>query len=287
MSSNFLTMKRILSLLVLITLWFSGTGQTPTNNKQKLEEWKDARFGMFIHWGPVALKGTEIGWSRGREIPVEEYDNLYKKFDAPNFDANSWVSVAKAAGMKYIILTTKHHDGFCLWNTRQSDFNIMNSPLHRDVVKELAEACKKQGIKPIIGCSFDFATLFAKNKDGWYELIEMVSSLDENGKSPEQYDNTNVSKNIGSIMEHKYVRVALYFFLVLYASLAAPSLPQEATKLFNNDIFRILVFFVIAYYGSNGDVGIAILIAVGYIISIITINKYSTNKSILTLMNIH
>jgi alpha-L-fucosidase len=139
-------MKRILSLLVLITLWFSGTGQTATNNKQKLEEWKDARFGMFIHWGPVALKGTEIGWSRGREIPVEEYDNLYKKFDAPNFDANSWVSVAKAAGMKYIILTTKHHDGFCLWNTRQTEFNIMNSPLHRDVVKELAEACKKQGL---------------------------------------------------------------------------------------------------------------------------------------------
>jgi alpha-L-fucosidase len=139
-------MKRILSLLVLITLWFSGTGQTATNNKQKIEEWKDARFGMFIHWGPVSLKGTEIGWSRGKEIPVEEYDNLYKKFDAPKFDANSWVSVAKAAGMKYIILTTKHHDGFCLWNTRQTEFNIMNSPLHRDVVKELAEACKKQGI---------------------------------------------------------------------------------------------------------------------------------------------
>ncbi|MCK9411032.1 MAG: alpha-L-fucosidase [Prolixibacteraceae bacterium] len=139
-------MKRVVSILFLIALWFSGSGQTASNNKQKIEEWKDARFGMFIHWGPVALKGTEIGWSRGREIPVDEYDNLYKKFDAPNFDANNWATVAKAAGMKYIILTTKHHDGFCLWNTRQTDFNIMNSPLHRDVVKELAEACKKQGI---------------------------------------------------------------------------------------------------------------------------------------------
>ena len=139
-------MKKVASILFLITLWFAGTGQTAANNKQKIESWKDARFGMFIHWGPVSLKGTEIGWSRGREIPVEEYDNLYKKFDAVNFDANNWVSVAKAAGMKYIILTTKHHDGFCLWNTRQTDFNVMNSPLHRDVVKELAEACKKQGI---------------------------------------------------------------------------------------------------------------------------------------------
>ena len=139
-------MKRVASILFLFALWFPGSGQTASNNKQKLEDWKDARFGMFIHWGPVSLKGTEIGWSRGREIPVDEYDNLYKKFDAVSFDANSWVSVAKAGGMKYIILTTKHHDGFCLWNTRQTDFNIMNSPLHRDVVKELAEACKKQGI---------------------------------------------------------------------------------------------------------------------------------------------
>ena len=132
--------------MVFLSIWTLSSGQFVSNNKQKIEEWKDARFGMFIHWGPVTLKGTEIGWSRGREIPVGEYDNLYKKFDAPNFDANKWVSVAKSAGMKYIILTSKHHDGFCLWNTRQTDFNIMNSPLGRDVVKELSEACKKQGI---------------------------------------------------------------------------------------------------------------------------------------------
>ncbi|HNX54818.1 MAG TPA: alpha-L-fucosidase [Prolixibacteraceae bacterium] len=116
-------------------------------NEQKIEEWKDARFGMFIHWGPVTLKGTEIGWSRGREIPVEEYDNLYKQFNPEKFNADDWVSVAKAAGMKYIVLTTKHHDGFCLWDTRQTDHNIMNSPFKRDVVKELAEACRKQGIQ--------------------------------------------------------------------------------------------------------------------------------------------
>ena len=146
--------KLILFSAIIILMLVAGYAQAQQaasqtkkiGNEQKLEEWKDARFGMFIHWGPVSLKGTEIGWSRGREIPVEEYDNLYKQFNPANFDANAWVSVAKAAGMKYIILTTKHHDGFCLWNTRQTDFNIMNSPLHRDVVKELAEACKKQGI---------------------------------------------------------------------------------------------------------------------------------------------
>ncbi len=123
-----------------------GPESNVPGNEKKIEEWKDARFGMFIHWGPVSLKGTEIGWSRGREVPVEEYDQLYKQFNPVNFDAGEWVSVAKAAGMKYMILTTKHHDGFCLWNTRQTEYHIMNSPFGRDVVKELSEACRKQGM---------------------------------------------------------------------------------------------------------------------------------------------
>jgi alpha-L-fucosidase len=111
-----------------------------------LKNWQDARFGMFIHWGPVSLKGTEIGWSRGAQIPVEEYDNLYKQFNPTRFNADEWVAVAKAAGMKYMVLTSKHHDGFCLWDTKQTDYNIMNSPFKRDVIKELAAACKKGGI---------------------------------------------------------------------------------------------------------------------------------------------
>jgi alpha-L-fucosidase len=111
-----------------------------------IKSWQDARFGMFIHWGPVSLKGTEIGWSRGSQVPTEEYDNLYKQFNPTKFNAAEWVAVAKAAGMKYMVLTTKHHDGFCLWNTKQTDYNIMNTPFKRDVVKELAEACKNGGI---------------------------------------------------------------------------------------------------------------------------------------------
>jgi alpha-L-fucosidase len=111
-----------------------------------LRRWQEMRFGMFIHWGPVSLTGREIGWSRGAQTPIEEYDRLYKEFNPTKFDADEWVSVAKAAGMKYIVLTTKHHDGFCLWDTRLTDYNIMNTPFRRDVVKELSEACKRQGI---------------------------------------------------------------------------------------------------------------------------------------------
>lgn len=112
----------------------------------KIEAWMDKRFGMFIHWGPVSLKGTEIGWSRGNQVPQGEYDNLYTQFNPTNFNAEEWVQLAKDAGMKYIVLTTKHHDGFCLWNTRQTDYNIMHSPFGRDVVKEISDACRKEGI---------------------------------------------------------------------------------------------------------------------------------------------
>jgi len=139
-------MKRlILVFLVIFSLQYVS-GQPFTSRDANLEWWKDARFGMFIHWGPVSLKGTEIGWSRGAEIPIIEYDALYKQFNPVKFNADEWVKLAKDAGMKYIVFTSKHHDGFCMWDTKFSDHNIMNSPFHRDVMKELAEACKKEGM---------------------------------------------------------------------------------------------------------------------------------------------
>lgn len=138
----------ILSLLILISC---STPKAPgpifpEDHAAKLEWWKDARFGMFIHWGPVSLKGTEIGWSRGREIPVSTYDSLYLQFNPVNFNPEIWVLTAKAAGMKYIVFTSKHHDGFCNWDTKYNDYNIMNTPFQRDVMAELAAACKKHGM---------------------------------------------------------------------------------------------------------------------------------------------
>lgn len=132
------------SCLILLFSWYPLEAQPQKDSR--LDWWQDARFGMFIHWGPVSLKGTEIGWSRGKEVPAEKYDNLYKSFNPIDFSAEEWVQVAKNTGMKYIVLTAKHHDGFCLWDTKTTDYNIMNTPFGRDVVKELAEECKKQGI---------------------------------------------------------------------------------------------------------------------------------------------
>jgi len=104
---------------------------------EAIQRWRELRLGMFIHWGPVSLRGTEIGWSRGNGVTVEDYDGLYRQFNPVHFNANEWVIVAKEAGMRYLVLTTKHHDGFCLWPTKQTDYHIGNTPFRRDVVGEL------------------------------------------------------------------------------------------------------------------------------------------------------
>lgn len=113
---------------------------------EAIARWRQLKFGMFIHWGPVSLKGTEIGWSRGSKVPLEEYDRLYLQFNPVKFGAQEWVRVAKRAGMKYVVFTTKHHDGFCMFDTQQTDYSIMHSPFARDVVQELAEACRQEGL---------------------------------------------------------------------------------------------------------------------------------------------
>jgi alpha-L-fucosidase len=124
--------------------------------ERDIQAWRQMKFGLFIHWGPVSLKGTEIGWSRGGErrgrtgkgsIPVEVYDNLYKQFDPVKFDADEWVQVAKDAGMKYLVFTSKHHDGFSMFDSKVTDYKISNSPFKRDVVKELADACHRARLK--------------------------------------------------------------------------------------------------------------------------------------------
>jgi len=99
-----------------------------------------------VHWGPVALRGTEIGWSRADQMPKEEYDALYKEFNPVLFNAREWVQLIKDSGFRYITFVSKHHDGFAMWGTKQTDHNILNSPFGRDWLKEIAEECRRQGI---------------------------------------------------------------------------------------------------------------------------------------------
>jgi alpha-L-fucosidase len=139
-------------------IWFRKiyVADLAEDRARRMEWWQQARFGMFIHWGPVSIKGTEIGWSRGGQrrgngegkgdIPVEVYDNLYKEFNPTKFNARQWVQIAQDAGMNYMVFTTKHHDGFCEFDSKLTDYKITNSPFKRDVVAELTVACHRAGL---------------------------------------------------------------------------------------------------------------------------------------------
>ena len=139
-----------ITLLLAISVFGHSAAQAdetaPPVDQEALTQWQDMRFGMFIHWGPVSLKGTEIGWSRGRQVPREEYDQLYTQFNPVEFDATAWARLAKEAGMRYVIITSKHHDGFCIWDSACTDYDIMESPFKRDILAELSAACRAEGL---------------------------------------------------------------------------------------------------------------------------------------------
>lgn len=129
---------------VSIASWYQ-----PTSATLEAREWfQDARFGMFIHWGVYSLLGDGEWVMHNRKIPVADYEPLASTFHPVNFDAAEWVALAKAAGMKYITFTSKHHDGFAMWDSKVSDWNIVKrTPYGRDIIRQLADECRKQGIK--------------------------------------------------------------------------------------------------------------------------------------------
>lgn len=141
-----------------ITLWaaalllsvsaFSQPYKPAPENLKARETFQDAKFGMFIHWGVYSVLSDGEWILNNRKIPLKDYDKIAEAFNPTQFDAAEWVSLVKAAGMKYITITSKHHDGFAMWDSKISDWDIMDkSPYKKDVLKMLANECKKQGIK--------------------------------------------------------------------------------------------------------------------------------------------
>ncbi len=105
------------------------------------------RFGMFIHWGLYAKTEDHEQALNLRDMPHAEYERLASVFDPAAYDPDDWAALAARTGMKYICFTTKHHDGFCMWDTKQTDYNIMHTPYGRDVLAMLADACRRRGVK--------------------------------------------------------------------------------------------------------------------------------------------
>ena len=131
---------------------------TPSSENLENRQWfQDAHFGMFIHWGVSCVLGEEIGWAlSGKD--VNSYKQNIKRFDPEKFDAASVVKLAKDAGMRYITFTTRHHDSFSMFNTKYSDWSIMNTPYNKDVLKMLAEECRKQDIR--LFCYYSLADFY-------------------------------------------------------------------------------------------------------------------------------
>ena len=123
--------------------------QTPSlSYEQKMKEWNETKFGMFIHWGLYAIPAKGEWYMRNTKTSVAEYAKLATQFNPTKFNADEWATIAKNAGMKYLVITTKHHDGFAMFDSKATDYTIAKAtPFKRNVVKELSIACKKAGIK--------------------------------------------------------------------------------------------------------------------------------------------
>ncbi len=143
-------MKRLLTCSALFFAPFLLFAQeyTPTaTNLEARKLFQDMKFGMFIHWGVFSVPGDGEWVMNNHKITVKDYKRLINVFDPEDFNAAQWVGAAKSAGMKYITFITRHHDGFSNWDTKQSDWKITNTRYKKDIVKQLSEECKKQGIK--------------------------------------------------------------------------------------------------------------------------------------------
>ena len=143
-------MKKLLILTLLLSLTSFGQEKyTPTKENIEAREWfQDARFGLFIHWGVYSVLGDGEWVMNNQNISIKEYEKLSTFFNPVYFDAEEWVLMAKNAGMKYITITSRHHDGFSMFDSKASDYNIVDrTPYGKDVLKMLAEACRKHDIK--------------------------------------------------------------------------------------------------------------------------------------------
>ncbi|MEG1642781.1 MAG: alpha-L-fucosidase [Bacteroidales bacterium] len=144
-------MRKVILSLALLSLMSINTAQCYTPTKENLEkrrEFQDAKLGIFIHWGIYSMLADGEWVLNNKNINYKKYADLAAGFYPSKFSAEEWVTIAKNAGAKYICITTRHHDGFSMFRTKYSPYNIIEAtPFKRDIIKELAEECKKQGIK--------------------------------------------------------------------------------------------------------------------------------------------
>ena len=193
-------MKRLL-LIFFVAVLFSQAGysqkkiwdETEAEKAERLKWWTDARFGMFIHWGSYA-QAARHEWVKQRErIPDEKYQQYFEVFNPDLFDPSEWAKKAKAAGMKYAVITSKHHEGFCMFGSDYTDYDAVNTPYGKDIIKEWVDAFRAEGL----GIGFYYSLI------DWHHpefTIDRVHPQRVNTKA--EYDELNKDRDMAVYREY-------------------------------------------------------------------------------------
>ena len=149
MKTKRLSILLLAALLLVVTQMAQAQlpKETEAQKAQRMKWWTDARFGMFIHWGLYALPARHEWVKNVERMTNEQYQKYFEMFNPDMYDPHEWAKMAKAAGMKYVVLTAKHHEGFCLFDSKFTDYKATNTPYGKDLIKEYVEAFRAEGLK--------------------------------------------------------------------------------------------------------------------------------------------
>lgn len=193
-------MKKIFFIFLLTTFLSQNVfpqnkiwDETEAEKTERLSWWTDARFGMFIHWGLYAQAGRHE-WVKKRErISDEEYQKYFEIFNPDLFDPVEWAKKAKAAGMKYAVITSKHHEGFCMFESDYTDYDVMNTPYNEDIIKKWVDAFRAEGL----GIGFYYSIIDWHHPDYTIDRVHPQSA-----NTQEEYDKLNEDRDMAVYREY-------------------------------------------------------------------------------------
>ncbi len=193
-------MKKLIILLVLMATLMPNTfaqkkiwDETPEQKTERLKWWTDARFGMFIHWGLYAQAARHEWVKKNERISDEDYQKYFEIFNPDLFDPVEWAKKAKAAGMKYAVITTKHHEGFNMFASKYTDYNVMNTPYGKDIIKQWVDAFRAEGL----GIGFYYSLIDWHHPDYTIDRVHPQSA-----KTKEEYDELNKGRDMNVYREY-------------------------------------------------------------------------------------